>query len=105
MLISGAASDLSLVRLANWTGRSIVFRNPCGLDRPMARTSDASVEKHGAVDALIVTAVPEECDAVRLVDTGAVPGSKWEEPGPAPAGLELFVRAFQSTAGQLTNLS
>jgi nucleoside phosphorylase len=66
------------------------------MDRQM---SDASVGRD-IVDALIVTAVREECDAVLTVETGAVRGSEWE-PRAASTELELFIRVFQATGGTL----
>jgi nucleoside phosphorylase len=53
----------------------------------------------GEVDVLIITAVKDEYDAARGVETGAWPGSTWtRETG--PTGLEVALRAFRSKDGQ-----
>ena len=51
-------------------------------------------------DALIVTAVKEEWDAVLAVDTGAMPGSA-SETSPGAAGLEVAFRDFTTAHGVL----
>jgi nucleoside phosphorylase/tetratricopeptide (TPR) repeat protein len=53
--------------------------------------SDAPFDSDWAVDALIVTAIPLEFDAVLEVNEGAEPGSKWEI-GRSPSGLERTAR-------------
>ncbi|MCY1075979.1 TIR domain-containing protein [Archangium lansingense] len=50
------------------------------------------------VDALIVTAVKVEYDAVLQVDAGAVPGSAWEV-RPGPTQLDVAFRDFQTAGG------
>ena len=52
------------------------------------------------VDALIVTAVKDEWDAVLAVDTGADPASQWER-RVGPTGLEVALRDFSTARGTL----
>jgi len=53
-----------------------------------------------SIDALIVTAVPDEYDAVLGVHTGAVPGSDWEK-RTGSTGLEVAYRTFEAEGGVL----
>jgi nucleoside phosphorylase len=56
------------------------------------------------VDVLIVTAVKEEYDAVLDVETGAVPGSRWENQD-GPVGLEVAFRQFHTLDGRLLRVA
>jgi nucleoside phosphorylase/tetratricopeptide (TPR) repeat protein len=60
----------------------------------LAGTQGAGQVDAERVDVLIITAVRDEYEAVRRVDTGAMPGSRWEE---TDAGVAL--RSFQSADG------
>jgi len=64
------------------------------------QTSTTSTVQDTAIDVLIVTAVIEECDAVRKVSAGATPGTDWVE-WPTHTKMELFVRSFETEEGPL----
>ncbi len=65
------------------------------LMRPRMETSPV---RDRVADVLVVTAVPEEYQAVRAVDTGAVAGGAWEE-RPGPSGVDVAFRDFTTAAG------
>jgi nucleoside phosphorylase len=76
--------------------RDTVDHGPDGVDhRPGMK-----VARHGGeADVLIVTAVPDEWDAVLAVDTGAAPGSAWEKD--TASGQEVAYRDFTTDTGIL----
>lgn len=62
-------------------------------------THHATDRQQAALDVLIITAVKEELDAVLKVDTGACPGSEWEERLGA-ARLHIAFRTFIARDGR-----
>ena len=65
-------------------------------DHPLARFEP--IDLGSLVDVLIVTAVPEEYDAVRAVETGASTGTAWVE-RTGPAGLQVAFCEFTTSSG------
>jgi hypothetical protein len=51
------------------------------------------------VDAVILTALPLEFDAVLQVDAGAVPGAAWDR-ARGPSGLPIAFRSFVVNRGR-----
>ena len=56
------------------------------------------------VDVLVITALPEEFDAVLRVDEGALPGSSWES-RTGPNALDVAFRAFEAAGGGVLHVA
>jgi nucleoside phosphorylase len=61
-------------------------------------------DEEAVVDALIVTAIKEELDAVLGVSTGTVDGSRWR-PLESPTGLVLWAREFTTSDGGVLRIA